>query len=71
MNAIRIDRNIPLPEGRTPWPFHAMVKGESFLVPAKKAATLKSAVAVWHRKHPGDKFTIRTVDGGVRCWKVA
>lgn len=71
VNAIRIDRGIAIPEGRTtPWPFHAMVKGESFLVPEKRLSALKSAVTTWHKKHHGDKFIVRKVDGGFRCWKV-
>lgn len=70
MTAIRIDKGIPIPERTTAWPFHAMVKGESFLVPAKKFSALKSAVTHWHKQRPGEKFTVRKVDGGVRCWKV-
>jgi hypothetical protein len=53
-----------------------MVKGDSFMIKtadataSKKAATAIGASARnYGKKHPS-KFTVRLVDGGVRCWRV-
>lgn len=74
--SIAVESDIPAPTGRSGYPFSAMVKGDSFMIKtadataSKKAATAIGASARnYGKKHPS-KFTVRLVDGGVRCWRV-
>jgi hypothetical protein len=74
-----IERGVPVPaaaSGRPrKYPFAEMRKGDSFLVafndetPAKLRALLATAANMWARKS-GGKFTVRTLDTGVRVWRV-
>lgn len=79
MSQFTIDKGVPLPPhrpsggmGRLPtYPWHQMEVGDSFFVPGgvlKKLATAASATA---RRHPPLRFSLRTVDGGVRVWRIA
>ena len=74
--SIAVESNIPAPSGRSGYPFSAMEVGDSFKINAaagedsKKAATSVGASARnYGKKHPS-KFTVRLIDGGVRCWRV-
>jgi hypothetical protein len=49
--------------------------GQSFFVPfasddARKGLSRLSSVAILYGKETGKKFTTRTVEGGVRVWRV-
>jgi hypothetical protein len=74
--SIVVESNIPAPTGRSGYPFAAMDVGDSFMIKTEDAvASKKSATAIgasarnFGKKHPS-KFTVRLVDGGVRCWRV-
>lgn len=81
--AFKIDKEIPH-DGRGSarenfFPFPDMKVGDSFLMPFGlktprgtpiSASTLSSAAVSYGRKH-GVKFSTRTVDGGIRCWRIA
>ncbi len=78
MSETKIDKNIPFPS-RNSWhakyPFPEMEVGDSFFVPNKTTRDLCGTVAGWTKRHPGAKFTSRTVRendiDGVRVWRVA
>ena len=80
----KIESNIPLPNGGTlrgtKYPFGLMKKGDSFLVATpddgkekdKKVASISNSVSTFRKADANKrtKFTVRKVDGGVRCWRV-
>lgn len=80
-----IEKNIPLPMhyDRTTrkYPFDQMSVGDSFLVPcedrpAETAATLnrlRQAARAYRNRHDkkDQRFNCRTLNRGVRCWRVA
>jgi hypothetical protein len=72
---IEIEKGIPIPPQR-PWghetiyPWRTMEIGDSFFIsgkPMKQAGSLAAKAAA----RTGQKFTLRTVDGGVRVWRIA
>ena len=68
----KIETGIPIPPpqtggGRYPW--RKMKVGDSFLVPGKTQKTWNGVSAA--HKMTGFKFTVRTVEGGVRVWRIA
>lgn len=78
-----IETNIPLPARTNPtvgasakYPLADMLVGDSFLYPCAPATLadrrrLSSALASHARRYKGVKFSMRTVDGGLRVWRVA
>ena len=72
----KIEKNVPIPPKRGhgkggggpiyPWP--DMKINDSFFAPDRKIANF-SAPRLYGRKH-NMKFKCRTVDGGVRVWRV-
>lgn len=75
---IQIESGVPTPSSRAGYPFAAMQVNDSFMVDteddahAKKVSTSIGASARnFARNNHGVKFTVRRVDGGVRCWRVA
>jgi len=84
-NTFQIEKNIDIPSPvneyhngyRGLFPFPAMQKGDSFLMPCAKVRAQKEqrrlyASALWYKKtHDKDfKVTTRTVSNGVRIWRV-
>ena len=69
---IKIDSGVPLPEkaNATKYPFREMAVGDSFFVPGKKSGDFSGQVAQ-AKKATGFNFTTRTLDGGVRVWRVS
>lgn len=74
--AFVIEKNVPLPQkaggrtsGSSKYPFVQMAPGDSFFVAGKTLRTFGSTVGA-HRKKYGGKFTCRTVEGGVRVWRL-
>ena len=68
---IEIEKGVPPPpthKGKK-YPFGDMDVGDSFLVPGAKVTTLSVAKRDYERG--GRKFICRTVDDGVRVWRVA
>lgn len=74
-----IEKGVPIPPKKSKlnkYPFHAMEPGDSFLIPLppevdRRTFTVRVTVrvAAW-RKATGYRFTIRTMEGGVRVWRV-
>ena len=75
--AIEIDKGVPLPKKQVPvragvamYPWREMQVGDSFFVAGttveKFSGTLYQA-----RKRLGTKFASRTVEGGIRVWRIA
>ena len=69
--AIKIQKNIPVPPRTRPlrFPFDKMKVGDSFLVKGVKPANLYQSAHTYGRRMK-EKFLVRSVDGGVRCWRV-
>jgi hypothetical protein len=67
---IEIEKGIPLPVGRHKYPFLDMEIGDSFFVGNRTTGEMSYHIAYFRKKHPLRKFTCRTVDGGVRCWRI-
>lgn len=59
----------PEPSRRNTWPFSEMEVGDSFLVPDESSQSARSC-AVQFSKRTGRKFSIRTIDGEIRCWRI-
>jgi hypothetical protein len=52
------------------YPWRLMKPGNSFFVPQGSERTI-SSLAVSAGRARGWRFVVRSVDGGVRCWRVA
>ncbi len=74
-----VETGIPLKrEKATKYPWAAMTVGSSFFVPSAplfKTQTIERRVS-WAARgrvvaYPGEKYTVRTVEGGVRVWRTA
>ena len=76
-----IEEDVPMPKrqgGRTgsKYPFAALDVGQSFMVPDTQdkevnVGTLRSALGAFKKRNPDSgKFSVRSVDGGVRVWRV-
>lgn len=68
-----VDKNIPIPadrrgKGRAKYPWRDMQVGDSFLVP--KAINAISGTTSCAAKRLGFRFTLRTVEGGTRIWRI-
>ena len=59
---------IARPDRVTKYPWSMLEIGDSFFVPNKKPGRVGAAVRA---KKFGFKFSERTVDGGVRIWRIA
>lgn len=72
---IKIEKGIPVPETRgvlAKYPFSSMEVGDSFFVAASDTGDLSHvrSAASWNAKRHEMKFCTRTVDGGVRVWRL-
>ncbi len=72
-----VERNVPFKKkavhANTKYPFFRMKVGESFFAPADDHATIprvRSAACMYGSMH-GMTFRTRTVDGGIRVWRIA
>jgi len=71
--AIEIDDGVPIPKAATnkpKYPWREMGVGTSFFIDSRSK---KSAIAALHAINRSDKskrFISRSVDGGVRIWRV-
>jgi len=74
----KIDKNVPIPIGPKAirrYPLREMEIGDSFFVPDEDMPrgknVIHSAISVYAaRSKDGWKFKSRSVDGGVRVWRV-
>lgn len=68
-----IEKDVEIPETREKgrFPLQDMQVGDSFFLAAdeKDINSLRMAVQYYQRK-TSSRFTIRTVEGGSRCWRV-
>lgn len=64
-----IEKNVPVPEERTRYPLGKMEVTDSFLAMGKAAYSARSAAHKYGKNH-GKKFKTRTVEGGMRIWRV-
>lgn len=71
---IQIDKDVPFPGAPTKrapkYPWATMEVGESFLVTAPPKY-FQSMVGHAGRLHKGRKFACRSIDGGIRVWRIA
>ena len=71
---VEIEKNIPVPKKtrRKPYkyPFPYVEIGDSFFVAGKNQRFFGASVSK-AGKTLGCKFTVRTVEGGVRVWRIA
>ena len=74
--AFEIEKGIPLAKVASPsspraskYPWADMEVGDSFLVPGTSVSRLSPSVCSASRR-VGFKFKTRTVEGGVRVWRV-
>lgn len=74
MEAIKIDKKVPLPDARNRHgalsnALRALKIGESFLVPDRYKASARQFAYIYQKKL-NTKFAIRTTDQGLRIWRV-
>lgn len=73
MSKFPVERGIPLPKrtGGRPqkYPWNEMQVGDSFFVPDGKIKML-SAATNFRTQISGHRYTLRSVEGGVRVWRV-
>lgn len=69
----KVESNVPLPApDASKYPFASMQIGDSFLVPNPSDTDRKrvqTAAASYGRRH-SKAFRTRSVDGGIRIWRV-
>lgn len=82
MSDIKIEKDIPIPAARSGrygnmYPFAQMSAGDSFILLAdtrqekkKMSRHISPTVYRFEKLHPGAEFITRTVDNGVRVWRV-
>lgn len=74
MATVALDKGIPIPNDglgrKATYPWRDMEVGDSFLIADKKIGTVSGWVSR-EGKLRGQKYTCRTVEGGVRVWRVA
>jgi len=71
----KIEKDVPVPniasgKGKQV-PFAVMEIGDSVLVTNDSGVRAARASASWHSKVTDKRFITRTVDGGVRIWRVS
>lgn len=77
MSKYKVEKGIPIPPRNsmnTKYPFADMDVGDSFKVMGDSPTLLKrmrSACSWAQNKYPTTKFSVRTIDKGVRVWRRA
>lgn len=74
MSDIKIEKQIPIPFGagnknRTLFPWEKMEIGDSIFIEGRTTRSLSSAHK-WGKKD-NRRFCLRTVEGGIRIWRIA
>lgn len=71
--SIEIEKCIPLPEGaiRRRFPFKDLEVGDSFFVPDATAKDIGASTSNARKRMPDRMFIARTVQGGVRVWRLS
>ena len=72
MSDFTIEKNVPIPiqKRRCKYPWHELEIGDSFFVSEIKVISISSSANSYGTR-TGKKFTIRSVDGGCRVWRIA
>ena len=66
-----IEKNIEIPSNKhQKYPWDDLEVGDSFLMPDGNLNQARSASNSWAMRH-NVEFAVRTVDGGVRVWRIA
>ena len=75
---IKVEKGIPMVGEpgygwRRKYPFYKMEVGDSFFLPGdpKKIRRVVACAATNHGKVYNKKFSVRSMDGGVRVWRVS
>jgi len=80
MYTIEIEDNVAIPysHGSAIYPYDALAVGQSFFVPFnpethKSPLTLRNSLlsGIHRRKKQGKSYTLRSLPGGVRVWRIA
>lgn len=67
---IKIDRDVPIPEGRVSYPFERMAIGDSIGLPTLEAFVRAYSAAKMRARRTNDmRFTARRADR--RIWRIA
>jgi hypothetical protein len=73
---IKVEEGVPIPEAAqrgTLYPWEDMKIGSSFFIPGDPAKVFNKVTTAANRRkslHPGENYTTRKVEGGVRCWRI-
>ena len=76
MSRIRVDRDIEMPprvrsrNGKSVYPWTELEVGDSFLFPEHIQKKSAYSFAYQAGKKHGVKYEVRTVEDGVRCWRI-
>lgn len=71
-----IEKGIPAPDMRSvrkklaKYPFAKMKVGDSFFVPEGKLTRISTSMAYFHNHNKPKRVTARTIEGGVRIWRI-
>lgn len=68
---IKIEKNVPMANVRHKYPFAHMTAGDSFFVAGSTPRRMGGAIFQRKKASPGEEYVTRTVEGGVRVWRVA
>lgn len=66
---IKIEKGFPIPASRRTYPFDDLKVGESFFVKDVAIAKISGSRGKAEQR-TGFKFVARTMDGGVRVWRI-
>lgn len=74
MNYWEIDKSIPIPAGgrggKSKYPFQEMEVGDSVFFPGSNTQGKEMIYAHNYARRNGKKFSGRSIDGGLRVWRV-
>lgn len=65
-----IETGIPLPQKRESYEFASLCVGDSVFYEGQNSQGKAVKAAFSHGNYHGKKFSARTMDGGVRIWRV-
>lgn len=75
---VKVDKHIPMPDqmrkqgrpkGAYKYPFHELDVGDSFFIGDAKQNTIAQSIYRAQRLHPGRRFVMAVLDGGIRIWR--
>lgn len=70
---IQTDKDVAIPP-KNKYPLSEMGIGDSFFIPTDDklliGQRIRSSIQHFKKHHASVKFAVRSVDGGVRCWRI-